>query len=155
MLLNLLVSQSSATFGGGDTSKSKMPDIPKMSSRTWTFSDIFKIFCPDSNCQIGHGNFRRFSRIFVWNVRKCPKNKISEMSDISKNVKLDIWTFSDVASPATSTLFFSLAICFKFSAYSFDLFLIPSGRSLMNKTKSKWPKIEPCGTLEISSLVVE
>ena len=75
------------------------------------------------------------------------------MSDIPKNVKT--WTFSDVASPATSTLFFSLAICFKFSAYSFDIFLIPSGRSLMNKTKSKGPKIEPCGTLEISSLVVE
>ena len=39
------------------------------------------------------------------NVRKCPKNKMSEMSDIPKNVKsdMDIFghfrTFSDVASP--------------------------------------------------------
>ena len=69
---------------------------------------------------------------------------MSEMSDIPKNVKSDMDIFGHFRTwppPATSTLFFPLAIYFKSSAYSFDIFLIPSGRSLMNKTKSKGPKI--------------
>ena len=41
MLHNLLVSQSSATSGGGDTSKSKMPDIPK---NVKSDMDIFRHF---------------------------------------------------------------------------------------------------------------